>query len=968
MDYSESTNKRRKRRHNPHATRLRNTIGVMIFRVIFAVVLIGGFAAAGAGIGLYLGILRNAPEIHVSDLSRGIYNSVIVDARTGEELIRLSGEENRDFAPISEMPQHLLDAFVAIEDERFHTHNGIDPRGMIRALHVNMTVSGRTEGASTITQQLIKNMLELVRNDLVSKLQEQYLAVQFERELTERHGREGAKEIILEAYLNMINLGRNWHGVQVAAWNYFGKDVSELTLSESAVIAAIPRNPSRYLPDRFPEWNRYRQVLVLEAMLRNEMITEHEFNIAYADPVHDRVLSGLIAQQQFGVIHDYFTDAMIEQVIQDLVEQHTMTREMASAQVFGGGLRIYSTQDSRLQAIVDDVFADNEAFPIDIFEITIEYRLSARNEITGQVSNHQRTGSVRNEDHVQLWLDETRNEFMTASDVIIAENYILMPQPQAAFVLLDHHNGHVLAISGGRGEKTANRSFCRATVATRSPGSQFKVTAAFVPGIDSGALTAATHIIDEPWGIDDGHSPPWSPRNWWSGYRGPTSVRRAIYQSANIASARAYWEIVGPERAFQYLVNMGFTTLEGELSNGRVFRDTGGSVPLGGLTLGVSQLELAASYGMIANAGEYHRPVFYTRVLNQEGLVLLENGHNPQRVISAQAAYILTDMMRDTMTASGATGPRARFRNINMPVAGKTGTSQNVEDLGFTGYTPYFTATIWLGFDTPRTLPRGNENHLDIWRNIMERVHIELELETRNFARPDGVVSASICHQSGLLPTDLCRRAGTVSSDLFVVGTVPSGHCAAHQETWICSLSGLPVTAYCPQQLWIRGIAPIVEYGHECPYHGPHNMDLMPPGGGFWGFPNLPGLPSAPDGGFWNFDQLPPATPWDPTPGLQIPDPPQLPGQGPTWGVDDGSELDLPSLLPTPPPPDQNLETPDWYFPQPPSIDDLPIPVPDPPAPDSPALPPAPPSVDDLPVPEPFATPVDDDVPGWFGV
>ncbi|MCL2420224.1 MAG: transglycosylase domain-containing protein [Defluviitaleaceae bacterium] len=872
MDYTKTTNKRRKRRHHPNAARLKNTIGILIFRVVFAVILIGGFAAAGAGIGAYLGVLRNAPEIDIrTDLRSETHNSFIFD-NTGREIVRLSGDENREFVPINRMPQHLQDAFVAIEDERFFTHNGVDIRGVGRALHTNLT-SDRVEGASTITQQLIKNILGLHRNDLISKLQEQYLAVQFERALAERYGStEIAKEVILEAYLNMINLGRNWHGVQVAAWNYFGKDVSELTLSESAVIAAITRNPSRYLPDRFPEHNRYRQLLVLDNMLRLEMINEREHRQAVNDPVHERVLSGLIAENAHGVVHSYFVDAAITQVVEDLVSQHFMTREQAFRLVYSGGLEIHLTQDMQIQGIVDDVFEDDDIFPVDVFEIDIEYRLSARNEITGRVTNHLRTGTVRNYEQVQPWLEEARNELLTANDTILGENYILMPQPQAAFVLMDQHNGHVLAISGGRGEKTGNRHFCRATEATRSPGSQFKVVAAFLPGVDLGIFSAATHIEDSPFTHDDGHSPPYTPRNWWgNSWEGYSSVRRAIYRSMNVVSVKAFYE-VGGEVAFNYLRNLGFTTLDGTLSNGQPFRDTHLAVPLGGLTLGVTQLELAGSYAAIANLGEFNRPVFYTRVLDHEGNILLENGHNPTRVIRAPAAYLLTDMMRDTVRGvAGATGGNANFRNLRMPIAGKTGTSQNTVDLGFTGYTPYFTASIWLGFDQQQRMRGLDRAHLEIWRTIMERVHVELELPHREFQRPDGVTTGSICMVSRKLPTDLCRSLGRVATDLFVVGTLPSAHCEPEYhmgehgypshyvevEQMLCTISGQPISGWCPPEFWEFGsiwMPPDGEEGMERCFVHSLNMGEETPEDDIFNFPgDIP-----PSGGILDDDDIMP--------------------------------------------------------------------------------------------------------------
>ncbi|MDR1914943.1 MAG: penicillin-binding protein, partial [Clostridiales bacterium] len=301
MDYSRNSNINTRRQHTSPTKKLRNKIGVIVFRVIISIGLIAGFAVMGAGIGLYMGVIQKAPDINVN-IQPEIFTSIIYDAKTGVEVDRLKGSENRIYVKYSQMPDDLKDAFVAIEDERFYTHDGIDPKGIVRAaVTMARTRGARTEGASTITQQLIKNnVMKLSSNSVISKLQEQYLAVNFEKELAKANNgdKKAAKDYILEVYINTINLGHGFYGVQTAARNYFNKDVSELTLSECAAIAGITQNPEKYRPDIRPEKNKERQTMVLDNMLRLEYISQSEYDTAIKDNIYERIVESQLELEE----------------------------------------------------------------------------------------------------------------------------------------------------------------------------------------------------------------------------------------------------------------------------------------------------------------------------------------------------------------------------------------------------------------------------------------------------------------------------------------------------------------------------------------------------------------------------------------------------------------------------------------------------------------------------------------------
>ncbi|MCL2873624.1 MAG: transglycosylase domain-containing protein [Defluviitaleaceae bacterium] len=841
-NYSKHSNKKSRKKNSSANVKMQNKILVISLRVLVAFVLIFGFTVVGGAIGVYVGIIRNAPHVFVDGavITSEVRQSIIFCSRTGEELVRLQGDENREFAPLDMIPLNLQNAFIAIEDERFFTHNGVDIRGMFRALRNNLSDGDRIEGASTITQQVIKNALRIPRNTFETKLQEQYLSIRFEQELTELLGsKRAAKEYVLEVYLNIVPLHHNIIGVRAAAHYYFNKCVSELTLSESAVLAGITNRPSFYDPIRNPDNNARRMELILDSMLRLEMITEWEHAEALRDNVFERIQQNERVTEARTSFHPYYIDEVIRHVQRDLQEVHNLTSAQASNMLFNGGLRIYIPWDREIQAIVDEVYNDDSFFPAHLFEIDVQHYLSVRNSITGREEHHRRISTVRNMEEADAFVLQVRNELVGANDDIIGERIFTIPQPQSGMVIMDFHTGEVKAIAGGRGEKIADLTFNRATDARRQPGSVFKVLASFAPSLDLGHITPGTIIDDAPTTFL-GFGAPYTPRNWDDRFRGYTTVRDAIVRSMNVMTVQNLMN-TGIDPSFNYLLNFGFTTLHSRTEmGGRIVSDRVPSLALGGLTEGVTQLELTAAFAAIANGGEYLRPKFYNRVLDHTGEIILENIPEPITVISPQTAYLLTNMMTDVMTSPIGTGGRARFREVRMPISGKTGTTSDSRDVMFSGFTPYFAASIHLGFDQPKAVRNWDGAHLVIWRTIMERIHEGLP--ERRFEAPPGIVRVSICLKSGMLPVPgLCDsdpRGSQIRSEVFAAGTQPQASCHVHVRVDICTASNMEASVFCPPHLLTTAVRmtkasgaddrtedrAFVATGHVCNVHDIHSQ------------------------------------------------------------------------------------------------------------------------------------------------
>ena len=742
MNYGKRGVAKKEKQITSTASLVRKKFMVIFFKTLM-VCFLGAIVIGGcAGIGIFKGIIESAPDISDIDPSPTGYLSVVLDNQGKETAKLVASGSNRVYVTLDEIPELVQHAFVAIEDERFYEHNGIDLKGIIRAGFKGIANGFHfSQGASTITQQLLKNNVfegwtdQSGMEKVERKIQEQYLAI----ELTKIK----SKDWVLENYLNTINLGQNTLGVQSASRRYFGKDVSELTLSEGAVIAGITKNPSAYNPVSHPEKNDDRRKQVLKNMKDQGYISEGEYKEALEDDVYSRIQQVNITYAEDNP-NSYFVDAVIEQVVQDLVVKKGYTDTQAYKAIYNSGLSIESTQDMAIQQICDEEVNNLENYSTEP-KYSFSYRLTIK-KADGTMENYSDQTMIAyysatipgyslnfaSVEEAQAAIDAYKTEIMQPGDTIVdgGESVVFTMQPQTAVTIIDQYTGEVKAIVGGRGEKTGSRTLNRATDTTRQPGSTFKVLAAFAPAIDTAGMTLATVQDDAPYTYSNGTSL----RNYDNSYRGFTTLRYAITKSINVVTVKTLTDI-SPQVGYDYLQNFGFSTL--------VQDDIVQSLALGGITRGVTNLELTAAYAAIANAGTYTKPRFYTRILDHNGNVLIDNRQETHTVLKETTAFLLTDAMQDVVTVG--TGGAVNFGN--MSIAGKTGTTTSNRDVLFSGYTPYFTCTVWCGYDD-NTPQEGalTSNPKTLWNRIMGRIHEGKE--NIGFTQPAGIVTAAVCKKS----------------------------------------------------------------------------------------------------------------------------------------------------------------------------------------------------------------------------
>ena len=793
---------------------------IFLLKIALAMFLILCFAGFAVGIGFVRGAIDAAPSLDIIDVQPQGYASQIYDADGNLMQTLVMEGSNREEVSFDQLPDDLVNAFIAIEDSRFYEHNGIDLKGILRAAYVGITNGRFSEGASTITQQLIKNNVlqggyeTNMTDKLRRKIQEQFLAVKLEDQLD-------SKETILEYYLNTINLGGNCLGVQTAANRYFGKNVWELTLSECSVLAATTSNPSRYNPLTHPKENAVRRKIVLEKMYEQNFITYDQKNDALDDDVYSRIQT-VNNTTSGSTVFSYFTDAVYNQVCDDLQSKLGYSASQSYKLLYSGGLQIYSTMDPSIQSIVDEEVnnADNyiSSTGSRLLEYSLNYALTVchadgsestytENDLISYFQSEKKQATFANiyasKEDIYRSVREFKASLLISGDSVTSETIIPILEPQESVVVMNQSNGQVAAISGGRGEKEGSLTLNRALHCSRQPGSISMILSTFAPAIDSCGATLASTYYDAPYLSGNQQV-----LNWWGNpYLGYNNIRQAITYSMNVIGARCLTSLVSDSTAYDYLELFG-------LGSADLF-ETSSSLASTSQSYTVTNEMLTAAFASIANDGIYQKPTYYTKVLDRQGNILLESVPSQTRIIKSSSAALLTNAMEDVISSDssyyyqyGITPTGTLCQVDSMTLAGKSGTTTSGSDVWFIGYSPYYTCGIWSGYDDSKVLSNGTEYHKTIWQKIMARIHTDLD--NKDFIFTDELESAKICSKSGLLAVDgVCNSSSSnasVYTEYFAPGTAPTSYCDRHYALRICTKSGKSATKYCPGDLVVQRV------------------------------------------------------------------------------------------------------------------------------------------------------------------
>lgn len=707
------------------------------FKYFFLTIVMLGLIGLVVGLGYIFAVIKTAPDLDVNSVLNLNQPSMLYDD-AGEFIDNLPTQEERYVISYNEMPENLVNAYISIEDERFRSHKGIDVRRIIGAALRDVVViikgEGGVHGASTITQQLVKNTVlideasseDTALDSINRKIKEIYLSLQLEKKLT--------KDQIIEAYLNTIPLGGYIYGVEAASLSYFNKPAKDLTLPECAYLAGITQAPSYYSAynteeEDYPNTYLDRTKAVLMKMLELGHITQGEYDEAYAF-VDSNSFEFNAAEIDYSVAYEWFVYPALDQVREDLKEKYKYTDEEVSKLFVNGGLKIYTTMNRTMQDGVQAVLDDRSNFDV---------------LIDGSYSE----------------------EPLTAEGV-----YML----QSAATVMDYKTGEVKVIIGGRGNQPAN-SLNRAYDDLKSIASNTKPLTVYGPAIDTKNYTAATPIDDAPLTDEElsnfGYS--FQPTNWNGVYDGLITPREAIMYSKNITSLKVVYNL-GLSTALEYGRKAGLiynseseksiaTLALGEFNNDPYDRD-GGNTTI-----------LASAYGAFGNNGVKTEAILYTKVIDSTGKVILDKTADTTKLFSKETAYIMYDILKGPVTGFDAGG--AKFGDI--PVAGKSGTTDNSDSFWFSGLTPYYSASVWIGYDMPTKLNGYSSSAASLWGDVMGVVHEGLSY--KEIEKPDTVVTANVCRDSGKLATDLCaqdQRGSRVRTEYFIEGTQPTTACDVH--------------------------------------------------------------------------------------------------------------------------------------------------------------------------------------------
>ncbi len=732
--------------------------------IMFTVVLVGIISAAVV-VAAFIIYIQSSMDTSYTGLENLRFESaqetvITYTTDTGEEIKvdSFTGAENRSWASYDEIPADLINAYVAIEDKRYWEHPGVDYRRTANAVLNFFVSSGDRSGGSTITQQLIKNVSKNDDATIQRKVQEILRAMYV--------GQNYSKEEVLEMYLNTIFLSQNSYGVKAAAQTYFGKDLDELTLIECAALASIPKSPTKYDPLRNPYQNQLRRDLVLEEMLKQSLdedgnflpdaiITQEEYDMYHGAPLE---LNTNREEEYTETVHSYYMDALVDDVIKALCDTYGYDNATAARMLYSGGLTVVSNMDPLVQESMERVFE--------------------------QTSN----------DYLYL-----KGESVPTTSGVI---------PQASMVVMDQRTGKVLGIVGGRGEKKENRGLNRATQSRRQCGSSIKPLSLYTLGIDAGVITYGSSVDDVPiMKNDDKYWPNNMPRR----YYGMIDVNFAVIKSLNTVPV---WLVdkLGVDTCYSFLTDtLGFTSLVDRMETGSgVFSDKAlAPLALGGFTYGVTTIEMAQGYCMIANGGKTSEAQLFSEIRDNKGNILIKNTPKHKVAVSESSAYIMNSMLMNVISQEGATGTRVQMdEKYEVQVAGKTGSTNDDRDRYFVAYTPEYVGAVWFGYDNNKALSGFPYNPaISLWDRVFDNIYAGLKnanIEyTKEFAEPSGMVRVKYCAISGKLASDSCYRdiyyynasknsfsGNPVRTGVFARGTQPTEKCDCHIDVQYDRVSG----------------------------------------------------------------------------------------------------------------------------------------------------------------------------------
>ncbi len=751
---------------------------VNAFRMLVLLVLLMGLAGLGAVVGIAKAYVETAPMLDIEKLDDQAQTSFFYDAK-GNLITDYKGTEDRIMVSIDTMPARLQYAFVAVEDARFFSHNGIDVKRIFGAFITNL-VSGSQQGGSTITQQLIKKTVLSDELSYKRKIQEAYLAMQLETRYT--------KQEILESYLNTIFLGENYYGVKVAATGYFGKELSALTLRECAMLAGMTTNPYYYnarrnFYTRTSATTDYRAITdnrtnyVLRMMYENQFITHAQYVEALSADTANVLRESPAAAKLYPYAH--YVEYAVKEVVQTFLKMNNLqntavNRNAMERELRSGGYKVYLALDTAMQTTLEQTLYNYGDYP------------SLREP-------SDKTFRARNTDG-------------TYEDVI---------QPQAAAAIIDYRTGELKAIVGSRTPPQQKKTLNRAADMNMPVGSSIKPLTVYAPAIEMGA-GAASVVFNMPipiagWRGADAKDT-WPKNYGGSSYRGPETLRTALIKSDNTATAQALMNYVGVDRSGDFLLRLG------------VQKDHINLTPFG-LALGssgISVVEMSVAFGVLGNGGIYQAPISFIGIADAQGKVIYDSHAMQERrqVFKPSTAWLTVDMLKDAVQKG--TGTAAKIPG--QTVAGKTGTNSEQRGVFFAGLTGWYAGAVWIGHDNYKPLSSkttGGNSAARLWKTFMQEIHSLQNLANRNILEGNpgdyGLVKATTCAVSGQLATAACQQDSmgyTPVSDYWAQGTVPTASCQIHALTTLCTVSNMPAGPYCPPEALAQRSVVVLPQGH----------------------------------------------------------------------------------------------------------------------------------------------------------